>query len=75
MHSADCLCLTVPEKEMTEQVLLMDALNDMLVDAALIKCWTAIDVILSHVYKYISKDWPAHVEDHFKPYQHKKTEV
>lgn len=36
---------TAPEKEMTEQVLMMDVLDDTLVATKKIKCWTAKDVI------------------------------
>ena len=66
---------TAPEKEMTEQVLMMDVLDDTLVDATQIKRWTAKDVILSQVHEYTLKGWPAQTDVRFKPYQQRKMEL
>lgn len=66
---------TAPEKEMTEQVLMMDVLDDTLVDTTQIKHWTAKDVILSQVHEYTLKGWPAQTDTHFKPYQQRQTEL
>lgn len=41
---------TAPGKEMTERVLMMDVLDDMLVDTTQIKRWTAKDVVLSQIH-------------------------
>lgn len=66
---------TAPKKEVTEQVLMMDLLDDTLVDTIQIKRWTAKDVILSQVHEYTLKGWPAHTDAHFKPYQQRKMEM
>lgn len=46
---------TAPDNEMTEQVLMMDVLDDTLVDTTQIKRWTAKDAILSQVHEYTLK--------------------
>lgn len=66
---------TVPENEITEQVLMMDILDDTLVNTTQITPWTAKDVILSQVHRYILKGWPAQTEAHFKSYQQRKVEL
>ncbi|XP_030580469.1 uncharacterized protein K02A2.6-like [Archocentrus centrarchus] len=66
---------TAPEKEMTEQVLMMDVLDDTLVDTTQLKRWTAKDIILSQVHEYTLKGWPAQTDTRFKPYQQRKMEL
>ncbi|XP_061570028.1 uncharacterized protein K02A2.6-like [Cololabis saira] len=66
---------TAPEKEMTEQVLMMDVLDDTLVDSTQIRRWTAKDVILAQVHEYTLKGWPAQTDVCFKPYHQRKTEL
>lgn len=59
----------------TEQVLIVDELNDTLVNTTQITRWTAKDVILSHVHEYTLKGWLAQTEAHFKIYQQRKMEL
>ena len=66
---------TAPKKKVTEQVLMMDVLDDTLVDTMQIKRWTAKDVILSQVHEYTLKGWPARTDACIKPYQQRNMEL
>ncbi len=66
---------TAPDTEMTEQVLMMDVLDDTLVDTTQIKRWTAKDVILSQVHECTLKGWPEKTDVCFKPYQQRIMEL
>uniref|UniRef100_A0A3B3B4L9 Gypsy retrotransposon integrase-like protein 1 n=1 Tax=Oryzias melastigma TaxID=30732 RepID=A0A3B3B4L9_ORYME len=66
---------TTPEKELVEQVLMMDVLDDALLDTRQIKRWTATDVILSQVHDNILKGWPAKTDAHLQPYRQRRMEL
>lgn len=66
---------TAPDKEITEQVLMVDVLADTLIDTTQIKRWTSKDVILSQVYDFTWIGWPAQTDVCFKPYQQRKFEL
>ena len=63
---------TASDNEMTEQVLMMDVLEDVLVDPTQMNGWTAQDVILSQVQEYILIGWPGQADVYFKPYLQRK---
>lgn len=60
--------------EKTEQVLMMNLLDETLVDTNQIKSWTAKDVILSQVHAYVLTGWPAENDVCFKPYHQRRME-
>ena len=66
---------TGSEKEETEQVLMMDLLDDSLVDTQQLKRWTARDVILSQVHEYVLKGWPTKPGSQFQPYHQRQMEL
>ncbi|XP_041863718.1 uncharacterized protein K02A2.6-like [Melanotaenia boesemani] len=71
--------LPVPEnskgEERTEQVLMMDMLDESLVQAEQVKSWTARDVVLSKVHEYVLSGWPVEVESDLKPFYQRKLEL
>lgn len=72
------LPLPATEKERTadqDQVLMMDLLDDTLLDAKQIKRWTAKDVILSQVHKFVLGGWPLKMDPSFKPYHQRRLEL
>ncbi|XP_056136247.1 uncharacterized protein K02A2.6-like [Lampris incognitus] len=66
---------TGQEGDTTEQVLMMDLLDDTLLDTNRIKRWTAKDVTLSRAHEYVWKGWPAETETHLKPYHQRRREL
>ncbi|XP_041651122.1 uncharacterized protein K02A2.6-like [Cheilinus undulatus] len=65
----------LPAKETTEQVLMMDLLDDTLVDMSQLKRWTAKDVVLSQVHEHILRGWPANCDTELKPYHQRRLEL
>ncbi|XP_054875417.1 uncharacterized protein K02A2.6-like [Amphiprion ocellaris] len=78
--NADALSrLPVPVKlrkeERTEQVLMMDILDETLISAKQIKSWTSKDSVLAQVHEYILKGWPAVTDPNLKAFHQRKMEL
>ncbi|XP_061156017.1 uncharacterized protein K02A2.6-like [Syngnathus typhle] len=63
------------KEESTEQVLMMDMLDETLIDAKQIKSWTAKDTVLSQVHEYILKGWPTETDPNLKAFHQRKLEL
>ncbi|XP_060786568.1 LOW QUALITY PROTEIN: uncharacterized protein K02A2.6-like [Neoarius graeffei] len=77
--NADALSqLPLPHTEKeddTDQVLMLDVMEDPPITTAQVKQWTAKDGTLSQVLLWCLKGWPKEVDTAFKPYSQRKLEL
>ncbi|KAJ7983823.1 hypothetical protein DPEC_G00370970 [Dallia pectoralis] len=63
------------DEEVTDQVLMLEVMEDPPITTKQVKQWTAKDVVLSQVLVWCHKGWPREVDASYKPYSQRKLEL
>lgn len=63
------------EEEDTDQVLMIEVMDDAPITTAQVKQWTARDKTLAQVHEWCLKGWPREVDPSYRPYSQRRLEL